>query len=64
MRQTTKQTKTYQAPTIKVVEFMIERGYEGTVSTDSYGQYEEIDLTPSNQNSRQYQETSNWDIFQ
>ena len=39
MRQTTKQTKAYQTPTIKVVQFMIERGYDGTVSTDSHGQY-------------------------
>lgn len=62
MRQTTKQTKTYQAPTVKVVQFMIERGFAPSAGYTEDGennsaQYEEIEATSSNSNP-------GWGIFQ
>lgn len=55
MRQTTKQTKTYQAPTIKVVQFMVELGYTTSVDTkedgigqNTMGQYNQANSTWSN----------------
>lgn len=60
MRQTSKQAKIYQAPTIKVVQFTIERGFgpSGGYTQDeenNSAQYEEIEATSSN---------SSWGIFQ
>lgn len=62
MRQTSKQAKVYQAPTIKVVQFTIERGFG---PSGGYTQDEE-------NNSAQYQEVTadanssnpSWGIFQ
>ena len=60
MRQTTKQSKTYQAPTIKVVQFMIELGAGASGYTEreeDTGKYEEIEATSSNSNP-------GWGIFE
>ena len=60
MRQTTKQTKTHQAPTIKVVEFMIELGY------GLYGEKNQSNLIPDFEtdapvpNNDQYIQSNNW----
>lgn len=66
MRQTDKQLKSYQAPTIKVVQFMIERGFilSGEGGSDQEGSYIEdfksIDPSPRN---NQYSSANDWGTF-
>lgn len=53
----TKQTKSYQPPTIKVVQFMIERGYYGTIDTvidtpkNTLGMYNDVNDADDSWNS-------------
>lgn len=57
MRQTAKQAKVYQAPTVKVVQFAVERGFDGTVDTvigtpkNTLGQYDDVSNTDNSWNS-------------
>ena len=58
-----RQTKNYQAPTVKVVQFTIERGFEFSGEGDNgvIRDFESIDASPRN---NQYNNTANdWGTF-
>ena len=62
-----RQTKNYQAPTVKVVQFMIERGFtlSGVDGEDQQGNriiedFESIDASPRN---NQYNTANDWGGF-
>ena len=67
MRQTAKQAKVYQAPTIKVVQFTIERGYSlsGQDGEDDQGRsiIEDFKSIEPNSKNNQYSSANDWGTF-
>lgn len=67
MRQTAKQAKVYQAPTIKVVQFTIERGFilSGEDGQDQQGRsiIEDFKSIEPNSKNNQYSQANDWGTF-
>ena len=56
-----RQTKNYQAPTVKVVQFMIERGLElSGGDRDVINDFKSIEASPQN---NQYNSANDWGTF-
>ena len=62
-----RQTKNYQAPTVKVVQFMIERGYylSGEDGEDQQGNriIEDFKSIEPNSKNNQYSSANDWGTF-